>query len=286
MVDALEWGESFIIYKRDARFRARYIGGEFVFDTERISGSHKDDGLLSQGCAVNTPRGQVFLTDGKDIRIHQGGESTSIGGGRVSEWLARNINATYEGLSFLEVNPAKTEVRVCIPTTGNTLPNKALLWNWIDDTWGDADIANATAAASGAFPTSISTNPCMLLATSAPAIGLVDSGSTYFGGAYTSSLERTGMSFGDTAFKMISGSMPYFDATAAGWTASVYHGSSATQDSSTTYSSAATYTHGTTARVQAFSASGRYLAWKMTTTAAYPVTLRSIDFHLTKQGEW
>jgi hypothetical protein len=80
--------------------------------------------------------------------------------------------------------------------------------------------------------------------------------------------------------------MPYFDATASGWTASIYHGSSPTQDGTTTYSSAATYTHGTTPRVQAFSASGRYLAWKMTSTAAYPIVLRSIDFWLSKQGQW
>jgi hypothetical protein len=287
MVDACEWGEALIVYKQDARFRVRYIGGEFVFDTERISASHKDDGLLSQNCAVNTPRGQVFLTKGKDIRIHTGGESQSIASGRVHKWLRNNIAAASEANSFLAVNPIANEVWVCFPFTGQTLASRALIWNWDNDSWGEATLSNVTAATAGAFPSTISTSPRLLIANSTPAIGLVDSGTTYFGASYTSTLERTGMSFGEAdAFKMIAGSMPYFDATASGWTASVYHGSSKTQDGSTTWSSAATYTHGTTERVQAFSASGRWLGWKMSTTAAYTPPLRSIDFWLSKQGQW
>jgi hypothetical protein len=287
MVDAYEWGENLIVYKEDARFRVRYIGGNDVFDFERISGSHKDDGMLSQNCGANTPRGQVFLTKGKDIRIHQGGESTSIASGRVQAWLAANIATGSQGNSFLTVNPLKNEVWVCFPETGQTLASRALIWNWDDDSWGEITLSNVTAACAGALPSSIATSPRLLISNTTPAIGLTDSGSTYFGGAYTSMLERVGMSFGDgSGFQAVSWSMPRFDASAAGWTASISHGTSKTHDVAPTYGTAVTYTHGTTERVPAPFASGRWPAWKMTSTAAYPITLRSIDFHLTKQGEW
>jgi hypothetical protein len=283
MVDAMEWGENLIVYKRDARFRVSYIGGTFVFDTDLISGNHKDDGMLSQNCGANTPKGQVFLTDGKDVRIHQGGESVSIANGRVHEWLRTNMDPTYEVRSFLSVNPLKNEVWVCFPTTGNTLCNKALIWNWEDDAWGEADLSNVTAATAGEFPAAIATSPRMLLANSTPKIGLVDSGTTYFTASYTSMLERTGMDFDDPSWKTLHASMPLFDAS-SNFTASIYHGSSPTQDGTVTYSAAQTYTHNTTRRVTAFANSGPYLAWKMTTTAADTPALRSIRFDINIDG--
>jgi hypothetical protein len=183
------------------------------------------------------------------------------------------------------VNPYTNEVWVCFPESGQSTCTKALVWNWNDDTWGERDLANVTCACSGFVPTSIATGARMLVGTSSPKTGLVDSGTTDFGSTYTSMLERTGMDLDSTDFKTLHQSMPRFDAS-TNFTASIYHGSSATQDGTVTYASAQTYTHNTTQRVSAFAPSGRYPAWKMTTTASDTPALRTMDLWFNQDGEW
>jgi hypothetical protein len=283
-VDAFAWGESFIIYKRDMRFRCTYIGGNFVFQFDPILG-HKDDGLLAANCAVNTPKGQVFITDGHDIRIHQGGPSQSIAIGRVLNYFRGAIDSTNRKRAFVATNPYTNEVWVCFPESGQSACTKALLWNWEDDTWGIRDLTGVTYGASGELPTSIATTARMLVSNTTPKIGLVDSGTTDFGSTYTTTLERTGMDFDSPNYKTLNASLPVFDGSTA-FTASVFHGSSATQDGTPTYASAATYTHNTTTKVTAFANSGKFLAYKLTSTASDPWTLRSIQFWLKEDGEY
>lgn len=283
MVDCLEWGDNLIVYKRDVRFTMHYIGGNAVFDFDRTSVYSKDDGLLAADCVVNTPAGQVFLTSNKDIRIHKGGESQSIAEGRVRDWLVANMSTTYYARSFLCVNPTKNEVWICFPATGQSAVTKALLWNWTDNAFGERDLSGVTFACSGLLPTTISADSRMILATNAPKVGLVDSGTTDFGAAYTSMLERTGMDFDNPSWKTLHASMPLFNAS-TNFTASIYHGSSPTQDGTVTYATAQTYTHNTTKRITAFAYSGPYVAWKMTTTASDTPTLRSIRFDINIDG--
>jgi hypothetical protein len=282
-VDAMDWGDSFIIYKRDKRFRCTYIGGTFVFRFEPILG-HKDDGLLAQNCVVNTPKGQVYLTDGYDIRIHQGGESQSLAQGRVRDWLKANISSTNRKRSFVCTNPAKSEVQVWFPESGQSTCTRALVWNWESDTWGDITCSAITYGSAGQYPTTISSDACLLLSNTTPKIGLMDSGTTFYGVAYTTTLERAGMDFDDARYKMISRSMPLFDGSSA-FTASIYHGAAATQDASPTYASAVTYTHNTTTvgeqLLQLSSVSGLE---DDDDRADNAIALRSIDFDIKTQG--
>jgi hypothetical protein len=285
MVDSLEWGDVLYIYKQDKRFSARYIGGQYVFDLQLVTGNHKDDGLLAQNCVVNTPKGQVFFTDGHDIRIHTGGESQSLAIGRVLDYVKSNIDTTYRKRAFLCVNPPFNEVWICYPKTGSTTCNEALIWNWEDDTWGIRTLTNVTHASSGEYPTTIANDARLLVCNTTPKIGLADSGYTDFGSTITTYGERTGLDLESPGFKMISRSMPRFDGS-TNFTASIYHGASKTQDASPTYSSASTYTHNTTSWVHSFSGSGRYLAFKWSTTASDTPSLISVDFDIKTQGQY
>jgi hypothetical protein len=285
MVDSLEWGDILYIYKRDRRFSARYIGGQYVFDLQLVTGNHKDDGLLAANCVANTPKGQVFFTDGHDIRIHTGGESQSIAIGRVLDYIKSNIDTTYRKRAFLCVNPPFNEVWVCYPKTGSTTCNEALIWNWEDDTWGIRTLTNVTHASSGEYPTTIASDARLLVCNTTPKIGLADSGYTDFGSTITTYGERTGLDMDSPEFKTISRSMPRFDGS-TNFTASIYHGSAKTQDASPTYAPVATYTHNTTSWVHSFSGSGRFLAFKWSTTASDTMSLISVDFDIKTQGQY
>lgn len=285
IVDVLYFGEDLIVYKRDARYRARYIGGNDVFDFQLISGNSKDDGLVAANCAVNTPKGQVFLTDGLDVRLHVGGGSQSLVYGRMLKYLRGAIDSTNRKRSFLSVNPYTSEVWVCFPESGQSVCTKAALWNWEDDTWGLRDLSNITHAAGGELPTSIATSPRLLAANTTPKIALVDSGTTDFGSSYTSMLERQGMDFDTYDYKTVIASMPRFDGS-TNFTASVFHGSAPTQDASPTYTSAQTYTHNTTTAITVIANSGRFIAWKVTMNPSDTPSLRTIDFFMRKNGSY
>jgi hypothetical protein len=244
MVDGADWGDAFYCYKHDKRFSAREIGGQFVLDLQLVPGNNKDDGLLAANCIANTPVGQVFLSNSLDIRIHSGGASKSIAEGRVLTWFQSNVDSTYKTRSFLVEYHNVNEVWVCFPESGQTTCTKALIWNYVDDTWGIRALPSITAAQFGFYPTAISSTAAVLVATATPKIGLVDSGNTDLGSTVTSTLERTGLDFGSLDFKMITKSAWLWKGSTT-FTGSAYHGSAATQDGNYTWTSAITYTHKT-----------------------------------------
>lgn len=307
MVDCLPLGDANIIYKQDARYAMNHIGGTFVFRFQRLPGN---DGLLARGCVVNTPKGHVFLSNG-DVKIHSGGEAVSLAEGRIRKWLFRTMDAANAKRSFLALNPQKTEVWVCFPSYGQAACDMAAVWNWESDTWGIRAISAVTYGTTGLIAANLAadtwvsdTDPWstdgttwtenefnqndarMIVSTSTPRIGLVDTGTTDFGTVFSWRLEKTGIQLDDPeSIKILSASRPQFSAL-AGTAVSVYHGSAMTADATPTYASAATHTVGTTNWSNAFATGGRYMALKLESSAAQPVALRSYDLDYTKMGRF
>lgn len=306
MVDGATYGDTAFIYDQDSRFGVRYIGGNDVFQVYRVPDS---EGLLARHCIANTPKGQVFLSNG-DVRLHNGGASESIAEGRVREWLTSAMDSTYAARSFLAVNPKKNEVWVCFPSSGSTSCDRALVWNWQSDTWGDFSISSMTCAATGLVASTIgsgiidddtdiidtdvsmidenefSPNQARLvLGFTTPLIGLAETGSTDFGTAIEFMLEKRGISFDDSdTVKVLSASRPHFKGL-AGAVVSVYHGSAMTADGDPTYSSAVTFTQGGN-WANSFANGGRYMAWKCVSTDYPLLSLRSLDLDVKGGGRF
>lgn len=307
LVDGMVFGDVAYIYDQDSRFGVRYIGGNSVFQVFRIPDV---DGLLGRGCIANTPKGQVFLANG-DVRIHNGGGSESIIEGSNRRWLFNSMDTTYATRSFLAINPRKNELWVAFPTTGNTSCNRVLVWNWKDNTWGDFSISGLTYGTTGLIPSTIGsaiidshtevidTNTAvidgneysqnegrLILSTTAPKIGLADTGSTDFGTAITFMLEKRGISLDDSeSVKVLSASRPQVKAP-EGTVLSIQHGSCMTAYADPVYSTAVTYTVGTDNWANSFARGGRYMALKITSSDYPIVALRSIDLDYTTQGRF
>ena len=306
IVDGLALGDSFIVYKDDARFAMDFIGGNAVFRTYRIPGT---DGLLSRGCAVATPKGHVFLTNG-DVKIHTGGESQSIADGVLRKFLFALMDTLNAGRSFLEINLPQCEVWVFFPGYGEAAPDQVYAWNWNDNTWGIFNISSITCACSGQVPPGIGDgawdvdtetwdvdptrwvedeyNPNeqrMILGTLTPTIGLADTGTQDFGVSFTSRLERTGMNTGDSdSMKTVRGVRLHVDSIPS-IDLSVYVGNAKTAAADPTYSTAATFTVGSSQDwANRFSGGGRYPAVKIETTEDRVWKLRSYEIDFAKQG--
>jgi hypothetical protein len=306
LVDGLALGDSFIIYGKEGRYSMRFIDGNAVFDFQLLPG---EDGLLAKGCVVDTPKGHVFFT-GKDVMIHQGGAAVSIADGIIRNWLNTSVDSTNASRSFVVSNPQRSEVWVCFPKTGDTSCTRAAAWNWNDGTWTIYSLPNVTYGATGLISSTVaggawssdsaswdsdvttwdqdeysSNEARLLLSTTAPYIGLANTGSTDFGTAISAYRERVGIRVSDDSTRyFIRRSEWRFDGV-TGSTASIYHGHADTVDTDPTYETAQTYTHGTTKWVNRMNKRALYHAVKVVETGSQPLALRSYVLDLREAGK-
>jgi len=308
MVDCLPWADSNIIYTTDARYAQQYIGGNDVFRFVRLPGS---DGCLARGCIANTPKGQVFLSNG-DVRIHQGGDSVSIAEGKIRRWLFRTMDTANAQRSFVVVNAQKNEVWVCFPSYGQAACDMAIAWNWDQETWSTPfTLPNVTYGTTGLVAANLSagtwdTDPDtwesdpttwteneysqneqrLILSTTAPDIGLADTGTQDLGVRVSAYLEKVGISLDDPdSIKNIGATRWQFDAI-DGIVMEIQHGSSKTADGAVSYTDAVDFTVGTSNWANKIATGGRFVAVKMTTTGDQPFALRSYDMDIKKRGRF
>jgi hypothetical protein len=153
LVDAEQLKNELIIYKEDAVFSAQLIKGIEVFRFRRIKGL---GGLLAQGCVAEYPDGH-FVVGGsvsRDIYVHDGQTAKSVCSGIIQDAFFSELDTTHYKKSFVVHQSAKKEMWVFYPTTGSTLPNKALIWNYESNDWTFRDVPERTAHASVGVVTS------------------------------------------------------------------------------------------------------------------------------------
>ena len=307
LVDALPLGDSLIIYKSASMYACRYVGGQSIFAFNRVPG---DVGMLTKGCAVNTPKGHVVLTTG-DVVIHQGQGPASIADSVVRKAIFDEMDSTYaERSAFVTINPPQNEVWVCYPTDGNVTCTKAAVWNWQDNTWSFRTLRNVTSGAVGQTPSGASgttyaattdiystttltyggkasapNDQHLVLASTAPALALVGSGNQDIGVAFSSYATRTGMALDDPqTLKLARTVWPRIDAV-PGTVVNISVGASMTPDVAPTWQTAVPFTVGTSTKVDSF-AKGRFLALKFASTTDADWRLRGLEMDVVPQGRW
>ena len=303
LVDSLALGDINVIYKERSMYGMQYIGQPFIWRFFRLPG---EVGMLARGCGVNTPKGHVVLTAG-DLILHNGQGPQSLLEGRMRRWLFNNLDQTYFGRSFLCINPTVNEVWVCFPSSGATSPNLALTWNWDSDVFGVRELQNATYGATGVVVTAsdstwsgdagtwdsdttvwdmgdFASNEAKLLLTQTdPIIVQAETGGGFNGSTPNCTLERTGLAFDKPdVVKTVRSVIPRFDAS-GGTVLSIQVGAQMDAEGPVTWSPAFTYTVGTSRKADCF-ATGRFLAFRITSATVQPWRLKSFDMEITEHG--
>ena len=305
IVDGLPLGDMFVVYKERSMYGMQLIGGNDIFRFFRLPG---DSGMLARGCAAATPMGHVVLTQG-DVVLHNGQGPRSIIDSRARRWLFSLLDPDNYARSFVVAHPQKQEVWVCFPSTGQSVCNKALVWNWADDVVSTRDLPSVTYACFGVVNAAASTfasvtgtfasitgtfsdyaaysvnDVRLFLANSASMIFVADAGGGEAGVAFEATIERTGLHFDmpDT-IKLCRGVWPKIDGT-TGTIAYVQIGASMYPQVDPTWQTAQAFTIGTSTKIDGFAA-GRYLAYRITSTSTSPWRIRSLDFDITLQGKF
>lgn len=221
LIDGLELRDSFFIYKEDSVHVMRKIGGRFIFSLKE----NFKFGLLSRRCVKEFEGRHVVFSYG-DVFVHDGQTANSIINKRMKKWLFDNIDPDNYETSFVTQNHQKNEFMFCFPQVGSTLPDKALIWNYRDDTFGTRDLPDTPHIAYGIVNDGASTtidsdsrivddvsdiinkrnfNPTVLknLMASGTNLYLLDNTNAADGVAFTSYAERLSSDFGNDDIKFI-----------------------------------------------------------------------------------
>lgn len=281
LIDAKALGDMNVIYKDDAIHYQQSIQSSAIFRHGRLPG---DTGLLARGCVEIFPGGHVYLTPGFDVVIHSGQGPQSILEGRMRRWLRSNMDATFCQRSFLVGNPGTNEVLICFPSNGAVACNKALVWNWKDNTFGVRDLPNVTYGSSGQVTLSevdtwtgavgtwvddtdiwsasdyAPNTPRVIFTRTAPGLAMFDASSKDIGVNFRAMIEFSGLAFGDPhRKKLCRGVQVGFDAP-AGTVIYSQTGSAETAGGSITWADPVGMTVGTDIEAPSFTQEDYYLA--------------------------
>jgi hypothetical protein len=214
ILDAMMLRGVMYIGKENAIWRMRSIGGRFLFAFDTYL---ETAGVIASRCMTNVGiLGQQTLWTQDDILLHNGSGQESILTKRWKRELFSQIDSTNYGNCFSFDNARQQEVWFCYPTPGATQPNRALVWNYSTKerlfTTVDIDFRNQAAAI---VPTSDATTwedlsdtweedqvqwesnerrRVIVCATDVTKFKSLDQGLSNDGSAYTSTLQRTGLS--------------------------------------------------------------------------------------------
>lgn len=219
LVDALPLSEIMYLYKESSVWKLRFVGGQDIFSPGQAAWL-TTTGILAPRCVCITGDGTKHVWASQDdILWHDGNRVRSLLTERRRREIFSSLDTTSYINSFMFTNPTANEVWFCYPSSGNTNPNKAVIFNYArgGDQWPctDADgitfrnaaIGNVQGASdelwsqgtdtwaddTGPWST-VSRRRVILCGASATKFYNLDKGSTRDGTAFTGTLQRLGLS--------------------------------------------------------------------------------------------
>jgi hypothetical protein len=229
IIDGLQLRDSFMIYKEDSVWRMTFIGGDYVMSFQKVLGV---SGALNRNCIVEVD-GWHFVLTGSDVVVHDGQSATPILDKQSRRALFQDMDVQAIDRSFVFKNPFLNEVFVCYASAGNSVPNKAMVWNYRDKTVSYRTLPNLNHANYGTVDQSLSdswdadTDPWnsdltlwngpgftpnttrVLMASNDNNLFLLDSSAMFNGVAPVAYLERRGLGYdNDETRKLVKGIRP------------------------------------------------------------------------------
>jgi len=304
IVDAAVLRDSMIIYKETETWGAQYVGGNAIYNFRKIMGQ---TGALGRNCIANYAGFHVVLT-GNDVVIFDGQQVKSIIDKRNKRWLFNNIDATHYRSTYVVYYAQRNEVWIVFPRNGSTVPDLALVWCADSDSWGVRDLRSPcigvgivaestetprwdnidetwqTVAIDWDQSTYQVINETMLASVDG-GLTNIDAGVTNNGVPIVASLVKSGISLGNPQRKkLIRRIWPKMSA-AAGTLVQIRVGAHDQPNSQVQWADPVPFVIGVDEKADSF-ASGRYLAFEISSNSEQPWALTGIDVEYSAQGEW
>ena len=306
VVDAMPLGNSLIIYKQYSTHVCTLSGNTLIFNFRPL---FSGIGMIAPDCGVEVDGAHYVFTQ-SDIIVHDGTQVKSILDKATRRWLFRQIDATQMERCFVTKSIFHNEILFCYPSVGYTACNKAMVYNFKDGNISVRDLPNVSSANTGQVEETVSntidgdTAPIssdatafdendnaaqlqrtLMCSPSSTSLVLMDSGTLTLGAITSAYMERAGLSFDiPDAVKTVNRLRPRVNAP-SGTVLTFRVGGAMDLYGPISWSAPVTYTVGTSVSADAF-ASGKFLAWRCDSTAAYSWRLEGLEMDFEPRGGW
>lgn len=136
IIDGLPYGDSFLIYKEDSIYIMNYVGTPYVFGFKLLSPTI---GLLAKNAVAEFDAGHFFIGN-SDCYVTNGQRVTALLPNKLRREMFSDLNGDNYQKVFVVADYARNEMLACYPAGISTIPDKALIWNWKDNTFSIRDI--------------------------------------------------------------------------------------------------------------------------------------------------
>ena len=131
LIDAVPLKDLLIVYKQKSCYTVQEIGGQYIFRFGNLFG---DFGALAVNCVVQFEKKHAVLSI-DDFIVHDGNTWDSVIDDRMRKFLFKSINADAIDTCFLAHKKSDNEILICYPDSSSSIPNKAIAWNYRENTW-------------------------------------------------------------------------------------------------------------------------------------------------------
>ena len=304
-IDLLPMGDAMLVYKENAVYSMTLSGTDYIFNIEPLP---VPGGMMGRNCIASTPKGHMVVMPG-DVILHNGSSYQQIANGRVREWLFKNIDSTSRSRMFTTTNPRFNEVWVCFPELTRNACTRALVWNWNDDTWSLRSLPNITFGAVGQVDKSLisvinsdhdlidndhtlidedemSPAQMQLIMGGVDGLFAVDLSDEENGESFDWFMERTGISFDDTAGVKVAREVWPRITAAAGNKVQIQAGATMNVEQSVAWGSPVTYTVAGSGKASIPFPSGRFLAMRFASIDKGATKIVSFDVDWSQRGKY
>ena len=145
IVDGLPLGDSFIIYKDDSIYIMNFVGTPYIFSFKLMSPTI---GLLAKEAVAEFEGGHFFMGN-SDFYVCNGQTVTPMLSNKLRRTVFDELNGDNYLKCFVAADYVRNEMMACYPAGSSTVVNKALIWNWKDNTFSFRDLPDTSHISSG-----------------------------------------------------------------------------------------------------------------------------------------
>ena len=140
IVDGLPLGDSFLIYKEDSIYIMNYVGTPYIFSFKLLSPTV---GALSKEAIKEFDGGHFFIGN-SDCYICNGQTVTPLLPNKVRRAMFEDLSGDNYQKCFVAADYVRNEMLACFPSSGSDVVDKALIWNWKDNTFSFRDLPDTS----------------------------------------------------------------------------------------------------------------------------------------------
>ena len=140
IIDGLPLGDSFLIYKEDAVYVMNYVGTPYIFSFKLLSPTV---GALSKEAIKEFDGGHFFIGN-SDCYVCNGQTVTPLLSNKDRRAMFEDLSGDNYQKCFVAADYVRNEMLACYPSANSAVVNKALIWNWKDNTFSFRDLPDTS----------------------------------------------------------------------------------------------------------------------------------------------